>query len=82
VTQAPPGPAVRDQDDGGPGGLAFDDVAAGGAADLLVGGEQEDDGARGLDLLVEDAADGVEGQETAGFHVVDAGAVGFFPFTW
>ena len=57
-------------------GRRLDERARGGAADLLVGTQQELQRQRGLAPVGDQAADGGEGDKDAAFHVVDAWAIG------
>ena len=71
---------LGDEDDGVAGGFGLDDVAGGGGADFLVAGEEDGDGEFSLDASGGELAEGLEGDEVAAFHVVDAGAVALGAF--
>ncbi len=64
-----------DEDDLVLGGFGFDQIAGAGAADFLVGREEDGDGEAGGDVGAGELPEGFEGGVDAAFHVLDAGAV-------
>ena len=65
-----------DQHGGGARRLGLDDGAAGGAAHLLIGGEQQGDWPIGGHPLAQNFPHRMKGQEAAGLHVIDPGPIG------